>query len=68
MRRPDPPWLSDDTLVMVAEDINFAIPDAIARRYELPPEQLTPDRGVAPFQVHDGKAPGELHVRTSSQR
>ena len=35
---------------MVAEDINYAIPDAIARRYDLPTEQPTPDRGVAHFE------------------
>lgn len=56
-RRPDPPWVSDDTLVVIAEDINRAIPDAIARRYRLPPERLTPDRQVAPFQVHEGRHP-----------
>lgn len=56
-RLPDPPWVNDDTRVVVAEDINFAIPDAIARRYQLPPGQLTPDRRVAPFQVHEGRHP-----------
>ena len=56
-RLPDPPWVSDETLVIIAEDINFAIPDALARRYGVPPEQLTPDMGVAQFQVHEGKHP-----------
>lgn len=49
--------MSDDTLVMVAEDINVAIPDAIARRYKLPPEQLTGDRRVAHFEVHEANHP-----------
>lgn len=49
--------VSDETLVTVTDDINVAIPGAIARLYQLRPEQLTPDRGVAQFQVHEGKHP-----------
>jgi hypothetical protein len=56
-RRPDPPWVSDDTLVMIAEDINVAIADAIARLYRIPYEQLTPDRRVARFEVHEPSHP-----------
>lgn len=59
-RRLDPGLVSDDTLVTIAENVNTIIPDAIARLYQIPYEQLTSDR-----RLHGSKCTSRIIQRVT---